>query len=267
MASKPIILPETFSGDGNWEQWILHFRDCAVVNEWDDSQLLKFLRVRLTGRAQAVFHRLPDSAKDSFDNAVRALEAHFKPEGKRELYLADFSTRNKRPVESWMEYSEELRWLAAKAYPDLSTKAHEQLALTHFLNSIRDTQTVLLVKQKNPSSLAEAVTYVMQIESVLASTRIVSSHEEPTSVPVLSASREDKLLDLMTKLSDRIESISLQQQSPRFTPKPRPPHRIPAPRAPRKPVICFRCNQEGHFARGCAAPRQYKQGNDQPPAQ
>ena len=86
-----------------------------------------------------------------------------------------------------MEYSEELRWLAAKAYPDLSTKAHEQLALTHFLNSISDTQTVLLVKQKNPSSLAEAVTYFMQIESVLASTRIVSSHEEPTSVPVLSA--------------------------------------------------------------------------------
>ena len=91
MASKPIILPETFSGDGNWEQWILDFRDCAVVNEWDDSQLLKFLRVCLTGRAQAVFHRLPDSAKDSFDNAVRSLEAHFEPEGNRELYLADFS--------------------------------------------------------------------------------------------------------------------------------------------------------------------------------
>ena len=41
----------------------------------------------------------------------------------------------------------------------------------------------------------------------------------------------------MTKLSDRIGSISLQQQSPRFTPKPRPLHRVPAPRAPRKPVM------------------------------
>ena len=107
----------------------------------------------------------------------------------------------------------------------------------------------------------------MQIESVLASTRIVSSHQEPTSVPVLSPSCEDKLLDLMTKLFDRIEFISLQQQSPRFTLKPRPPHRVPAPRAPRKPVICFRCNQEGHFTRGCAAPRQYKQGNNQPPTE
>ena len=105
----------------------------------------------------------------------------------------------------------------------------------------------------------------MQIESVLASSRIVSSNQEPTSVPVLSAFREDKLLDLMTKLSDRIESINLQQQSPRFTPKLCPPHRVPAPRAPRKPVICFRCNQEGHFARGCTAPRQFKHGNDQPP--
>ena len=90
---------DLFQG-GNWEQWMFHFRDCAVVNEWD-SQLLKFLRVHLTGQAQAVFHRLPDSAKNSFDDAVKALEAHFEPEGKRELYLAEFSTRNKRPVESW----------------------------------------------------------------------------------------------------------------------------------------------------------------------
>lgn len=119
MASKPVILPETFSGDGNWEQWLLHFGDCAAVNEWDEGQQLKFLRVRLTGRAQAVFHRLPDSEKDSFDYAVRALEAHFEPEGKRELYLADLTTRSKKPRESWMEYSEELLWLAAKAYPDL----------------------------------------------------------------------------------------------------------------------------------------------------
>ena len=266
MASKPVILPETFSGDGNWEQWLLHFVDCASVNEWDDTKQLQFLRVRLTGRAQAVFHRLPQSEKDSFDEAVRALQAHFEPEGKRDLYLADFSTRSRRPVESWMEYAEELRWLAAKAYPELSTKAHEQLALTRFLSSITDAQTILLVKQKNPVSLTEAVTYTMQIESVMASTRQVPPNQEPATVPVLSTSHEDKLIDAMTKLSDKIDSMNIRQQTPRFTSKFRSPRQTSTPQSPHKPVICYRCHQEGHFARGCATPRQYRKGNDQPPA-
>uniref|UniRef100_A0A1X7V5B5 Uncharacterized protein n=1 Tax=Amphimedon queenslandica TaxID=400682 RepID=A0A1X7V5B5_AMPQE len=82
-----------------------------------------------------------------------------------------------------MEFSEELRWLASKAYPDLSAGAQEQLALTHLLSSIDDTQTVLLVKQKNPSSLAEAITYIMQIESVLAPTCISATNTEAATFP------------------------------------------------------------------------------------
>uniref|UniRef100_A0A1X7TFY0 Reverse transcriptase domain-containing protein n=1 Tax=Amphimedon queenslandica TaxID=400682 RepID=A0A1X7TFY0_AMPQE len=79
MASKPIILPDSFSGESNWEQWLLHFNDCADVNQWDADNKLRFLKVRLTGRAQSVFHRLPDTDKASFQAAVVALEAHFEP--------------------------------------------------------------------------------------------------------------------------------------------------------------------------------------------
>ena len=148
MASKPIILPDAYSGEANWEQWILHFNDCADVNSWEDANKLKFLRVRLTGRAQAVFHQLSDTNKSSFDAAVLALEAHFEPKGKRELYLADFSTRTKKLTESWVEYADELRGLVEKAYPDLSAATHEQLALTQLFNSITDPQVVLAVNRR-----------------------------------------------------------------------------------------------------------------------
>ena len=145
----------------------------ATVNSWNDDQKLSFLRVRLPGRAQAVFHRLFDGDKASFSAVVQALKAHFEPNGKQELYLADSSTHSKKKSQ---RAGEELRWLAAKAYPDLSCDAHEQLALTHFLGSIADSPVMLSVKQKNPKSLAEAVTATMQTECSLASTRIAALH-------------------------------------------------------------------------------------------
>ena len=270
MTSKPAILPDSFSGSASWEQWILHFKDCATVNNWDADQKLNFLKVRLTGRAQTVFHGLTDTDKASFDAAVAALEAHFEPAGKRELYLADFSTRHRRTSESWIEYAEALSWLATKAYPDLDSKAHEQIALTQFLTSITDPQVILMVKQKNPSSLTEAATFTMQAECILASTRTVVSCPDSSSIPAQAVSREDKLLDLITKLSDKIDSISVQPRPTQFTARPRSFQPRPRPpQSPRRPVVCFRCHQEGHFARGCANPssRPSQQGNEQPPAQ
>ena len=75
-----------------------HFNNVAAVNSWDGEQKLLWLKVRMTGRAQTAFKKLPDDAKGSFEAAVKALGESFEPQSKRELYLAEFQTRRKRKI-------------------------------------------------------------------------------------------------------------------------------------------------------------------------
>ena len=260
-APKPVILPETFTGEANWDEWAVHFDHCADINGWDDAAKLRFLRVRLTGRARSVFQRLPEDKKDTFDHAKSALRERFEPSSKRELYVTELSTRRKRPTEGWADLADDLRRLAAKAYPDLEASATDQLALTHYLMGISDVQLALPVKQKSPKSLDEAVSYTIQVESHLLTARVASMgvadynsqdvltnavHTTCKSEEKSRSDKEDKLLAMIQKLDQRLENIEHRSNSSRPQRQRKPPEQI----------ICHNCGQAGHYARGCAAPRR-----------
>ena len=55
MGSRPLVLPEPFSGEGSWESWLYHFENVVDMIDWDDGKKLKWLKVRLTGKAQTAF--------------------------------------------------------------------------------------------------------------------------------------------------------------------------------------------------------------------
>ena len=40
MASKPLIVPEPFSGESSWSDWLDHFESVAAVNKWKDEEKL-----------------------------------------------------------------------------------------------------------------------------------------------------------------------------------------------------------------------------------
>ena len=67
------MLPEPYDRQSSWEDWELHFEDVTAVNEWNAAQKLKWLRVRLTGRAQKALHRLPEEARASYRALTKVL--------------------------------------------------------------------------------------------------------------------------------------------------------------------------------------------------
>ena len=147
--AKPrlLITPEPFNGTGSFNDWVDHFEGVVAVNEWDDAAMLLWMRVRLVGRAQTAYGRLPETSKASYDSLRKALKERFEPDSKKELYL---STRKRKTGEGWAEYADELRVLADLAFPDVDEKAREQLALNQYLSQLDNPQVAFNVKQKRP---------------------------------------------------------------------------------------------------------------------
>ena len=140
MAARPVVLPEPFDGQAPWGDWKLHFDDVAAVNGWNADQKLQWLRVRLIGRAQKAFYRLPEENRATYDAAARALQERFQPKSRMTRYQAEFESRCKKRAEGWADYAENLCSLADKAYPDLQPEARERLALQSYLKQLEQPQ-------------------------------------------------------------------------------------------------------------------------------
>ena len=63
MATRPVVTPELYSGEGPFEEWLDHFDSVARINECSDEAATQWLSVRLVGRAKTAYRRLPEEMK------------------------------------------------------------------------------------------------------------------------------------------------------------------------------------------------------------
>ena len=274
MAAKPVVLPEPFNGETSWEDWKLHFEDVAVVNEWTAEQKLKWLRVRLTGRAQRAFHRLPEESQASYTAAASALQQRFEPKSRMTRYQAEFETRRKKRTEGWADFGEDLRSLADRAFPDLQPEARECLALQSYLKQLDQPQVAFSIRQTRPRTLDEAVAATLEMESyagsraagTIATLQEERSVEEGSSasgstaaVVAVSPDPTANLTALMEKLMERVATLERQQSTqPAKEVKPGQSSAGRSGGRRRRGIVCWNCQQPGHLARNC---RGTQQGN------
>lgn len=97
MAARHLIVTDVFDGEGSWKQWIRHLGNAAAVNNWDDEAILKWLKVRLTGKAQIAFERL--AAEKQTEYGLTALEKRFEPTSCQTRYQAQLLTHQRKKDE------------------------------------------------------------------------------------------------------------------------------------------------------------------------
>ena len=194
--TRPLVLPEIFTGEGNFDHWISHFESVSAVNKWSDGDKLLWLRVRLTGKAHMAFDQLAHETQESYATAKKALQERFEPESKRMLYKAEFESRKKKKLESWADFGDDLRRLADKAFPALQIEAREELALSRYLDQLYPSQISFAVKQRRPRNLHEAVSSTIELESYLpkeqATVQLVNDgNDTQPPMPAAAASWSD----------------------------------------------------------------------------
>ncbi|KAL5496553.1 hypothetical protein EMCRGX_G012859 [Ephydatia muelleri] len=280
--SKPLLLPEPYGGEaGGWAEWVDHFENVATVNKWaTGEEKLKWLKVRLTGKAQTAFKKLPQDVKENYGECIKSLQRRFDPDSKRQLYVAELSARTRHKDEDWATFGDVLRVLADKAYPDLEEKARERLALNQFLAQIENAQVAFGVKQKRPTNVEEAVVATIELESYLGSSgkplrvSAVSPQEPDPDVRVRRADRAEAVAAVspldepqtVKLLGERLQRLEMLLERQGSSTRPRTSKQTwEAESGKRKAVVCWTCGKKGHIARFCRSrATEQHQGNFSP---
>lgn len=267
MASRPVAIPEVFTGDGSqtWSDWQDHFDSVAEVNGWSAADKKKWVRARLTGRAATAMRRLSEGDRASFDTICAAMKKRFEPECRKGVYMAEFQSKRKRRGEDWASFGEDLKTLVEKAYPSLQGEAQELLALNHFLNQMGDPQLSFAVRQRAPATVDAAVAAVLELETYLQSPKVPvapltreSEERDERNGTAAGVTRRPSKDDPMQKIIERLDKIEAQMNPQREEGQRGNRQR----RGPAK-ITCWNCKEEGHVSRNC--PKKQKiQGNGQP---
>lgn len=266
--TRPPVLPELYTGEKSWDEWVDHFESVADVCGWNAEKKLKWLRVRLSGRAGTTFARLPEATRSNYERAKEALKNRFEPESKKTLYQTRLQTRLKKKDEGWMEFGEDLTFLADKAYPELTLEARERFALNQYFTQLTDPQVAFAVRQTKPTTIDAAVQATLEMESYakplpgkVAQLVDESIADEPVAAAGLQKTCDMRmLLEKMEKMEAQLKE--LQQPGPRGYSRSRGRRRTGALRTRN----CWNCGGEGHLSRECPSPKTtQQQGNGNPP--
>ena len=251
--SRPLVLPEIFSGEGNFDDWVSHFESVAAVNKWTDEDKILWLRVRLTGKAHVAYTRLGNEVQQSYSRSKAELRDRFEPSSKKELYKVQFECRKKSNTENWADFADDLLVLVDKAFPDLQIEAKEQLALSRFFDQLESPQISFAVKQRKPRSVREAVSATMEFESYLPKEAVRQVKQQPAATTVSNEQGiQREILVALQQVQSRLEKLeTASTNATQWKAEQRPPRQV-SDRARDQVVICRRCKQPGHYARGCA---------------
>src|SRR5208282_3341512 len=162
---RHLIRPMKFDGSGSFETFLAHFQNSASHNEWSNTEQLAWLKASLVREAgQALWDSSPEST-NTLEKLIELLKNRFGGTRQTDKYRMEVRLRRRKPNESLSALHQDIRRLMAPAHPDVPASAREVIACDYCIDSLDDSEFGLKVRERNPSSLDDALRVSLQLEA------------------------------------------------------------------------------------------------------
>ena len=272
-SNRPIAMPEAFSAarKEEWDSWLSHFDDCAVINEWNDARKSQFLPVRMREAALLQLQSLSPDVRGDYTDLKRALRKKCVPKERIELHKAEFHARRRERNKKLPDFASSLRRPVGKAYPEAIPDLQDSLAKDQFIDALEDREIRMKIRESSPKTLDEAVGRALQMEAMYEAE---SRRTKGRSVRVIQEPAQDErsafaeLLKQNTAINQMVHFVQKHQmQQPPSTTSESERKQNGRGLGPntldRIQRRCFRCHKRGHYIADRLQPSQDQQGNSE----
>ena len=253
-------MPESLAAlhSEEWDSWISHFEDCAVINGWSDERKAQFLAIRMRGTALLQLQGLATGVRENYTTLKGALRQKFVPKERIELHKAEFRARHRERDEKLPDLASSLRRLVSRAYPEAVLDLQDSLAKDQFIDALEDREIRMKLRESGPKTLDEAVSRALQIEAMYEAESRRGKGRSVRVVQESSKSENSELLELIkqnTAAMNQMVNFVQQQQQQQPSSEPKRNGRGLGPNAGRardlRFRLCFKCHKKGHFMADC----------------
>ena len=274
----------TYNGKTSVEAFLKRFEICSGHNGWSDSDRLDQLMCALVEPVNQLLWECGTDPDWSWKDLVQTLRNRYGSGSQSSLYQTQLGTRRQKDGEDLNSLVHDIRRLLTLAYPGPHSSHREIIAIRAFLDALRDKALALKVREREPTSLDEALKLALRLEcygkAEEESTggtdrrfgRVKAVHEEGHSTEIIRRVLKEELEPQRRRL-EQLESLvetlrrpsttamadsGLVQFAPTFNrsggqPVPRPKKDFGGSKRTfgRRAVRCYDCQGAGHFARDC----------------
>lgn len=278
----------TFDGKNDWKPFFTQFNHISSRYKWSEEQKLDKLIECLRDKALKYFSSRPISDQKSFKKLSAKLDERF---GKKDLphiirrQLQDVKQGSEETVE---EFADKVLEMTTDGYPDTPEDCRQTVAIDAFLRGCYNKQAALIAMDKNPLTLDMATQYM---KTAVTNQKLILGVRKSETRRVKFESSESESEDDDENISKVRDVYDTKQSSNQFTDQTRlsklesrvkrieednremknnihdilqilrtnrsrsnsreNTRMFRSPSSSPRKQACFKCDQEGHFAREC----------------